>query len=113
MPRIETFLAIMIHSRTKYIPVSHISLCKLVPGKSPCKRMNMLVNTKDILRISACQKVSIMTHVINARRSVTPRVTTFDRTIRISLLYVHMLLFDVPFVHHLYDYYRIYPVPAN
>ena len=80
VPRIEAFLAIMIHYRTKHIPVSHIYLCKLLPGTSRCKRINTLVHTKDILRVSDCQKVSIMTHVINVRRSVTPWVTTFDRT---------------------------------
>ena len=72
MSRIETVLAIMNQYRTKYIPVSHVSLRKLVPGISPCQRINKLVNTKGILRFSACQNVAIMTRGINVQRSVTP-----------------------------------------
>ena len=53
VPRIETIIAIIIHYLTKHIPVSHVSLRKLVPGISPCQRMNTLVHTKDILRVSA------------------------------------------------------------
>ena len=91
MPRIETVLAIMNHYRTKHKPVSHVSLCKLVPGISLCQRINGLVYTQDILRVSACQNVSIMTRGSNVRRSVTlvplmfdipehQGVMTFDRT---------------------------------
>ena len=72
MPRIETVLAIMNHESTKHIPMSRISLRKLVPGISPCQRINMLVHTKDILHVSACHNVSIMARGINVRRSVTP-----------------------------------------
>ena len=69
----------MNHYHTKHIPVSRVSLRKLVPGISSCQRINTLVHTKDILRVSACQNVSIMTYGINFRRSVTPGAMTFDR----------------------------------
>ena len=62
----------MNHYRTQHIPVSRVSLHKLLPGVSPRQRINMLVHTKDILCVSACQNVSIMTHSINVQRSVTP-----------------------------------------
>ena len=80
VPRIKTVLAIMIHYCTKHIPVSHVSFCKLVPGISLCQSINTLVCTKDILRVSVCQNVLIMTCVINVWRSVTPQFTTFDCT---------------------------------
>ena len=80
VPCIKTVLAIIIHYRANHIPVSHVSRCKLVPRISLCQRINILVHTKDILRVSACHNVSIMTCVINVRHSVTPWVTIFDRT---------------------------------
>ena len=72
MPHIETALEIMNNYRTKHIPVLRISLRKLVSGISPSQRINVLVNTKDILRVNACKKVSMMNRGINARRSITP-----------------------------------------
>ena len=82
----------MIHYRTKHIPVSHVSFCNLVLGISLCQRINILVHTKDILRFNACHNVSIMTCVINARRSVTPQVTTFNRT---NLYIFHVRTFNI------------------
>ena len=60
------------YTSTKHIPVSRVSFRKLVPGISPCQRINMLVHTKDILRVSAFQNVSILARGINVRCSVTP-----------------------------------------
>ena len=65
VPCIETVLSVMIHYRTRHIPVSHVSICKLVPGIPPCQHINTLVHTNYIPRVSACQNVSIMTCVIN------------------------------------------------
>ena len=48
VPRIKTVLDIIIHYRTKHIPVSHVSLCKLVPVLSPCQQINTLVDTNYI-----------------------------------------------------------------
>ena len=80
MPRIETVLEIVNHYRTKHIPVSRVSLRKLVPGISPCQRINVLVHTKYILRVSVCHNLSIITCVINVRRSVTPVSFIYDVT---------------------------------
>ena len=80
MPRIETVLEIMIHYRTKHIPVSQVYLRKLVTGISLCQFISVLVCTNDILRVSMCQKLSIMRPIINVQRSVAPPVTTVDHT---------------------------------
>ena len=98
----------MNHCRTKHIPVSCISLCKLVPVISPCQRINTLVHTNNILRLNTCQNVSIMTRIIDVRRSVTPVSLMSDVLwhhgswhsnvrIRISFLYGPLFLFYCPF----------------
>ena len=68
----KLFQKVMNRYCTKHIPVSHVSLRKLAPGISPCRLINTLVHTKDILRVSVCHNVSIMTCVIKFQRSVTP-----------------------------------------
>ena len=80
VPRIKTGLEIIIHYRTKNIPVSHISLCKSVPRISPFQFINTLFHNKDILRVSACKNVSIMIHVINVQHSMRLCITTFNHT---------------------------------
>ena len=100
---------------TKHISVSRLSLSKLVPGISPCQRINPLVHTKDILRVIVCQNVSIMTRVIIIQRSVKPVSLISDLSwhqgswhliiwIHISFQCTHLFLFVCPFVHHLCDY---------
>ena len=119
MSRIETVLSIMNQYRTKYIPVSHVSICKLVTWISPCQRINIFVHIKDIPRVSACQNVSITTHGINVWRSVTPVSLMsnvlwqqgswhFSVRIFISSIYVPLFLFYLTFVHNLYYQFHIY-----
>ena len=115
MPCIETVLAIMNLYGTKPISMSRVSLRKLVTWISPCQRINTLVHTKDILRVSVFQNVSIITRGINVWRCVTPVLLMSDVLwhdgsqhsivqIHISFPYVPLLLFACPFAHHLYDY---------
>ena len=57
-----------------YYSICHLLvrlLIRTVPGISWFQRITTLVHTKDILRVSTCQNVSIMTRGINTRRSVT------------------------------------------
>ena len=102
----------------------YVSFLKLEPGISPCQRINTLVHTNNILRLNTCQNVSIMTRIIDVRRSVTPVSLMSDVLwhhgswhsnvrIRISFPYVPPFLFYCPFVHHLYDYSYIYVVLIN